>query len=356
MGWRQIRHMSLVVLVAAPLAARLFERLRPVPAGRRSVLGALALMAALSAIFISIDVSYLENVGTGLTDLPDRAIRYLDDNGVSGHMFHSYNMGGYLIWKTWPRRQVFVDGRNVEYGPVFIALAINWARPEIWSRLDARWHFDYAVIGNSPRYVAEVLDASSQWALVFWDDAALVYLRRTPANAALIRRDAYQLLKPNQSTFAYLTEDLRDRRKAAAVLAELDRSIRGSELNVNAFQMRAYVLAELGRTADAVRDLQDVIRRFPRKPGPYMSLGWFHERAGRLLAARQVYAEGVRIAKWNSDKISLAYLENNLGAVEMRLGNRERARKLFQDCLKLEARHPEARRNLELLDKAAAPK
>jgi tetratricopeptide (TPR) repeat protein len=354
MGWSQIRHTSLAILAVAPLTARLLERLRPVSLGRRSALAAVALMAALSALFIQLRVSYLENFGTGLEDLPDRAIRYLDENDVSGRMFHSYNMGGYLIWKTWPRRQVFVDGRNVEYGPEFTAAAMNWAHPEIWARLDAQWRFDYAVIENSPGYVAAILDASPQWALVFWDDAALVYLRRTPANAALIRRDGFHLLKPNELTFAYLADELRDRRKAAAILAELDRSVQASDRNVNACQMRAYVLAELGRPADAVRDLQDVIRRFPRKPGPYMSLGWFHERAGRLLAARQVYEEGVRMAKWNSDKMSLAYLENNLGAVEMRLGNRERARKLFEDCLALEPRHPQARRNLQLLEKSAA--
>ena len=354
LGWLQVRHMSLAVLAAAPLAARLLERLRPVPTGRRSALGAVALMAALSALFIHHRVSYLENVGVGLEDLPDRAIRYLDENDVSGRMFHSYNMGGYLIWKTWPRRQVFVDGRNVEYGPEFISQALHWARPEVWPRLDAQWRFDYAVIGNSPGYVTAVLDASPQWALVFWDDAALVYLKRTPANAALIRRDAYHLLKPNQLTFAYLADDLRDRRQAAAVLAELDRSVQGSDRNVNACQMRAYVLAELGRAADAIRDLQDVIRRFPRKPGPYMSLGWFHERAGRLLAARQVYEEGIRIAKWNSDKTSLAYLENNLGAVELRLGDRKRARALFKDCLELEPLHPQALRNLLLLEKASS--
>jgi tetratricopeptide (TPR) repeat protein len=354
MGWLQGRHMSLAALAVAPLAARLLERLRPVPLGRRSALGAVALMAALSALFISQRVSYLENVGLGLEDLPDRAIRYLDENDVSGRMFHSYNMGGYLIWKTWPRRQVFVDGRNVEYGPEFTFQAINWERPDIWTRLDAQWRFDYAVIGNSPDYVAAVLDASPQWALVFWDDAALVYLRRTPANAALIRRDAYRLLKPNQLTFSYLAGNLRDRRQAAAVLAELDRSVRSSDRNINARQMRAYVLGEMGRAADAVRDLRDVIRNSPRKAGPYMSLGWFHERAGRLWEARQVYAEGVRVAKWNSDRTSRAYLENNLGAVELRLGHRERARKLFEDCLALVPGHPQARRNLQLLEQASA--
>ncbi|MDD5630121.1 MAG: hypothetical protein PHU21_13720, partial [Elusimicrobia bacterium] len=325
MACLQVRHVSLAVLAAAPLAGRLLERLKPVRIGRGAVLGAVAVMAAWSALFIHQRVAYLQDVGAGLEELPDRAIRYLDENDVSGRMFHTYNMGGYLIWKAWPRRQVFVDGRNVEYGPGFIAQALNWSRPEVWKRLDEEWRFDYAVIGNSPGYSAEVLDASPQWALVFWDDAALVYLRRTPANAALIRRDAYRLLKPNQLSFGYLAADLRDRRKAAAVLAELDRSVKASDRDVAALQMRAYVLAELDRPADAVRDLQDVIRRFPRKPGPYMSLGWFHERAGRLLAAQQVYEEGVRIAKWNADRTSQAYLENNLGWVEERLGNRARA-------------------------------
>jgi tetratricopeptide (TPR) repeat protein len=352
LGWLQLRHFPLAVLAALPLAARLLERLLPVRADRGRAFAAAALMLLPSTIFVALAAPRRHRPGAASAGLPDRAVRYLDDNGVAGRMFNTYNLGGYLIWRAWPRRQVFVDGRNVEYGPEFIAEAARWSRPETWERLDARWDFDYALVGNSPGYAAAVLDSSPRWALVFWDDAALVYLKRTPANAALIRRDSYRRLQPNQLTFAYLAEDLRDRRKAAEILAELDRSVAGSELNVNAAQMRAFVLAETGRPEDAVRDLQGVIRRFPRKPGPYMSLGWFHERAGRLLAARQVYEEGVRMAKWSGDDTSRAYLENNLGSVELRLGNRERARTLFAHCLKLEPRHPQARRNLELLEKA----
>jgi tetratricopeptide (TPR) repeat protein len=321
---------------------------------RDRALAAAALMLLPSALLLWLAAPQRHRSGSSAADLPDRAVRYLDENGVSGRMFNTYNLGGYLIWRAWPRRQVFVDGRNVEYGPEFIAEAARWSRPEVWARLDSRWDFDYALAGNSPGYATAVLDSSPRWALVFWDDAALVYLKRTSANADLIRRDGYRFLKPNQVTFAYLAADLKDRRKAAAVLAELDRAVAGSELNVNACQMRAYVLTELGRASEAVRDLQEVIRRFPRKPGPYMSLGWFHERAGRLLAARQVYEEGIRMAKWSADRTTQAYLENNLGAVELRLGERGRARRLFAHALKLEPRHPQARRNLELLEKGAS--
>ncbi|MBI5239679.1 MAG: hypothetical protein HY926_04345 [Elusimicrobia bacterium] len=348
LGWFEARHLHFAVMAALPLAARLLESLRPVRTGRGRALAAAALMILPSALFL-----LLAAPRQGRADLPDRAVRYLDDNGVTGRMFNTYGLGGYLIWRAWPRRQVFVDDRDAAYGAEFIAEAARWSRPEVWERLDARWGFDYALVGNSPGYAAGVLDASPRWALVFWDDAALVYLKRTPAHFALIRRDAYRRLQPNQLTFAYLARDLKDPRKSAEMRAELDRAVAGSELNVNATQMRAFVLAEVGRPDDAVRDLQDVIRRFPRKPGPYMSLGWFHERSRRLLAARQVYEEGIRVAKWSGDRTSRAYLENNLGSVELRLGNRERARKLFAHCLKLEPRHPQARRNLELLEKGA---
>lgn len=348
LGWLELRHFHFAVLASLPLAGRLLERLRPVRLDRDRALAAAALMLLPAALFL-----LLAAPPRARADLPERAVRYLDDNGVSGRMFNTLDLGGYLIWKGWPRRQVFADGRAADYGPEFLAEAAHWSRPEVWKALDERWGFDYAVVGNSPGYAAAVLDASPRWALVFWDDAALVYLKRTPAHAALIKRDAYRRLQPNQLTFAYLAKDLKDRRQTAEVLAELDRAAAGSELNVNATQMRTFVLAEAGRVADAVRDLQDVIRRFPGKPGPYMSLGWFHERARRLLAARQVYEEGVRVARRGGDRTSRAYLENNLGSVELRLGNRERARGLFESCLKLEPRHPQARRNLESLEKAS---
>ena len=325
MGVVQNRHMSLAILAVAPLAARTLQRLRPVPLRLRSAVLAVGCMALLSGGFILSHLSYLTNVGKGLEDLPDRAIQYLDKNGVEGRMFHSYNMGGYLIWKTWPRRKVFVDGRNVEYGPRFINEAIHWYVPKVWEQLDAEWKFDYALLSNSPFYRAAVLDASADWALVFWDDAALVYLKRTPRNAALIARDAYRWLKPNQMTFAYLGDYARERRKAEAALAEVDRALASSDLNVNAVEMRAYLLEGLGRDDEALRDLESAVERFALKPGPYISLGMFYEKTGDAAAARRTYERGIRIAQWAHDLISLAYLYNNLGVIELKEGDYAKA-------------------------------
>ena len=37
---------------------------------------------------------------------------------------------------------------------------------------------------------------SPDWALVYWDDVALVYLRRGGSHTAVIERDGYRLVKP----------------------------------------------------------------------------------------------------------------------------------------------------------------
>lgn len=351
MGVRHLRDVAFAALAALPLAARALRRLRPLPRNAKASLCAALAMALASAAFVRWDASYSEPLGAGLEDRMDAAIRYLDDNAVAGRMFNSYALGGYLIWKAWPKRKVFVDSRNVEYGADFIRDAVSWGRPDAWERLDGRWKFDYAVLENAGRYEAALFDASPDWALVFWDDDSLVYLRRTPANADLIRRDSYRLLQPNRLDTDYLRDKVKDRRAADALLSELERAMKASARNANAAQARAAVLASLGRRAEASAALEDALARFPRKPGPYMALGWFYEKEGRLADAEGVYQRGVEVARWNKDKTTQAFLENNLGSVEFRLGRRERARALFLACLDKVPGHPQARENLRRLDK-----
>src|SRR5579871_3093113 len=42
---------------------------------------------------------------------PVEAADFLMAHQVSGHIFNTYEQGGYLMWRLWPRAQVFIDGR-----------------------------------------------------------------------------------------------------------------------------------------------------------------------------------------------------------------------------------------------------
>ena len=42
---------------------------------------------------------------------PAEAADFLQSHPVAGQMFKLYEQGGYLMWRLWPWRSVFIDGR-----------------------------------------------------------------------------------------------------------------------------------------------------------------------------------------------------------------------------------------------------
>ncbi len=350
MAARAVRHATLFVLAAAAFGARALQRLWPVEKDLRSTAWALVLIGGLSYVYgtrLSVYTAHL--TGFGLKEYPEGAVTFLDRAGVEGRMFNEYGLGGYLIWKTFPRRKVFIDGRNVEYGPDLVRKAVGWYKPEVWKELDDEWKFDYAVIENHESYVAETLDANPDWALVFWDDASLVYLKREPRNEALIERYGYKFLQPNRITYSYLAGALADPRTAPKVLEEITRALGQSDQNVNAYQLRAYALGALGRREEAFRDLTTATARFPFKPGPFISLGWWYENAGELSKAASAYEKAAELARREKDPISAAFIYNNLGVVRFKLGDRAEAERLWKKCLELYPGHANAVENLRRL-------
>jgi hypothetical protein len=45
---------------------------------------------------------------------------YLDTNQIKGNVFNSFDNGGYLIFKLWPKHQVFIDNRADAYPSTFL--------------------------------------------------------------------------------------------------------------------------------------------------------------------------------------------------------------------------------------------
>lgn len=350
MSLSAVRHLFLYTLTASVVVGLALEDRRPASGRWTAALAAAAAGLVLAGAFSWRYAEYRPGRLADIVKVPEHAVEYLDANAVEGRMFHSYELGGWLIGRTWPRRKVFVDGRNLEYGPAFIAQAIHWWQPAVFESLDRRWDFDYAVLENSQQYKAVVFDHDPRWALVFWDDAGLVYLKRGKRYDALIARDAYKLLKPNEPGFAYLLPLLKDPRAAARTMAELERAAASSPDDIDARQMKAFCLDALGKPQEALAELRRAVELFPDKPSPFMALGYYYERRGDLEVARQAYESGRWAAQRERDVMSEAYLDNNLAMVELRLGNVERARSLLRQCLWIFPRHPEALRNLQRLN------
>lgn len=200
------------------------------------------------------------------------AYDYLEVNHIKGKMFNTYNVGGYLIYRGYPNRPVFIDGRNVDYGYDFVyeTLAAR-TDPAVWQKLDDKYQFDYAVIDyrgiSGPTPYVMHLEKNPKWHLVYFDDWASVYLKDTPQNAGLIAKDGYKLISPNKLQAGSVFEGANvDKEK---VKAELLRSAQSSNNSIKARLALAMYQVQNGQPADGRALAEGAQIYYPNRPEPY---------------------------------------------------------------------------------------
>lgn len=246
LAWSGTRFVFLFALVAAPLLARgmmaTLATVRVAGAPRAATLGACgAVLALVVATGLAVansgplaDRARTPGFGVDRRAIPEGALGYLDRVGVAGPIFNAFHFGGYVAWRDFPRRAPIVDGRA--WVPPGLIDEIHFARvyPAHLARLQATYGFeaavmDYATFAGEPLHeVAPGADAgltSPAWALVYWDDVALVYVRRAGPLAAIAAKDEYRYLRPANGPAA-LTRALEAGAPVAAVAAEIERNLR----------------------------------------------------------------------------------------------------------------------------------
>ena len=108
-------------------------------------------------------------------NVPVDAVEWLKENKVSGHLFNSYNWGGYLAWSL-PQSPVFIDGRADLYGNELIN---DW-----WSVVDGtpqgfailnQWKVQTILL--EPTWPIIKLLPSAGWREVYQDNIAVIFVR-----------------------------------------------------------------------------------------------------------------------------------------------------------------------------------
>ncbi|MGH7355993.1 MAG: tetratricopeptide repeat protein [Candidatus Rokuibacteriota bacterium] len=218
LGFSAARFVFLFAIVAAPVLARNLAELAgwlPPRAARRAALPLAALWLAGDLVLGGLALAgrgpfgesrKVFGLGVDAREVPERALAYLDRIGATGRIFNAFHWGGYVAWRDFPRRAAIVDGRG--YVPPDLVEEIHFARayPAHLARLAKTYGFDAAVV-DYPAYAGVPIEdvvgpdadralTSPEWALVYWDDVALVYLRRGGAYQAAIERDEYRRVKP----------------------------------------------------------------------------------------------------------------------------------------------------------------
>ncbi|HEV8336992.1 MAG TPA: hypothetical protein VGR67_11280 [Candidatus Polarisedimenticolia bacterium] len=173
---------------------------------------------------------------------PRAAVDFIETRGIGGRLFNDVLFGGYLVWRRYPEHRVFIDGRNEIYDSLLAEIFDAVNDGEKWKLLMERYGIDAALLRRGQmqavRYPPSVpggavttelraFSAShfpaSQWALVYWDERALLFVRRNdPAARPLLQAEFRVNPDDIPHTLALLSRGDLDRRE---VLEEMDRKI-----------------------------------------------------------------------------------------------------------------------------------
>ena len=340
LGLSAVRFVFLFLLVAAPILARnvvLLAGHARGPLGRRLVLGGAvaALALAVTSVVVTAagigpfnDIRSAPAFGLGLDErrVAERALRYLDARGVEGRVFNTFHFGGYITWRDFPRRVPIIDGRG--HVPASLHEEIHFAHvsPPHLERLRARYGLEAAVMAY-PAYAGQVIEeaigpdadpalASPDWALVYWDDVALVYLPRRGKYSAVIERDEYRHVKPAKGV-AGLARLMADPGRADAVRAELSRNVEqtGSSLGL---LLLGHVTADADQALATLARVRDPVRRFEadqasallyRRRKDFVRASEYYERAlAREPGATVLFQAGLTRAEAGDDRGAARYL------------------------------------------------
>jgi hypothetical protein len=155
---------------------------------------------------------------------PLTAVAKLKSYALPGNIYNVDQFGGLIEWELYPQRRALTDGRN-ELFETFIA-------EDDKAHHDSRaWHalvvkYDLALaVDEYQREKIDVFDAASgehrslpaslvryrrrDWALIAFDDVAMVFARRDKFPAELLDRIEYRMLVPDDPHIRFLNEQFK---------------------------------------------------------------------------------------------------------------------------------------------------
>ncbi len=220
--------------------------------------------------------------GFGIFASAEGAYDFVERVGISGKMFNTYDIGNYLLYRGYPNRKVYVDGRAVDYGYDFIRdVAQAGFDTAVWERMEKQYGFTYALIEfNKPPWASPEDDVSyvthlaknKNWVLVYVDDKVAVYVKNVAENKKNIVEYGYRLITPEGLELGSVFEGLKDS-DIKTVEQELERASKSAPKSIKASLILSHHYVQAGNLEKAQAFAEAAIDAQPYRPEAYEALG-----------------------------------------------------------------------------------
>jgi len=125
-------------------------------------------------------------IGVSTQAYPMGSVKFMRDKGLKGRLYNSYIFGGYII-DNYPGLKVFIDGRTpTVYSPRFFWKSRHTETNKDWETLSGEFGMTMALV-KLDKPLCQVLDKSSLWTPVVFDDVSALYLKRDSGYVDIIK-------------------------------------------------------------------------------------------------------------------------------------------------------------------------
>ena len=191
-GLLHLRETPLVLCVTAPLAAQRLAGLTARGLDYRAIL-ATSVCAALALSRIPPPVLLRGfAIGAEAVEPPQffssSAIDFARRTALSGPVFTSVNLGGYIAWKMYPAARIFQDTRFQAYPPEhFRSIIAASASQDEWNRLVAGVDWAMVSVPRPNQLSGAGRFPVSEWRSVYQDDAIEIVVRKEGKFGSVVR-------------------------------------------------------------------------------------------------------------------------------------------------------------------------
>ena len=127
-------------------------------------------------------------------------LQFLDKYKITGNMFNQLDLGSCLLWKCYPKRKIFLDGRII-YPSEFLLKDYLWAGRSMQdlNRIIRKYNIDHFILyyqssPYGPYAIYKLLYRHPNFSLVYWDDYIVVFadLKKYP----YLKNRSYKFVNP----------------------------------------------------------------------------------------------------------------------------------------------------------------
>ena len=291
--------------------------------------------------------------------VPEKAVNFILENNIDGTIYNDNTIGGYLLWRFYPQRKVFVDGRWEVYGREFMdSYKSSLTDIKSFFMFISKYNPDCIILSFESletQRLAKDIHFNPDWKLVYIDDIVLIYLKDNIRNANLIKkyqidfRTYNKLITDDRNRYVY-TPMLFEKGKFLYSIQEYKHAINEFTKIIECDPLYYGAYNNIGNCYMQLKDFQTAIKYYTKtieiKDDYYdaiYNLAYAYKESGDFINSEKLFRKANSIKK---DFVDARY---NFGVVLMKNGKYDESIKEFEYVIKRNPDHFDAHMRLAAL-------